>query len=298
MHTTLRPWLDLTRAHFAFVWPLLFCAGAVLAWQSYGGFSWASALVIAGIGFFGFETGMVLNDYVDRERDTRDINDALTRYWRPFHTRPLAEGHIAPRQARYLILGFFLLTVALILTLPAKNALAVGGIMLFSYAMEVFYQLKKRSQRFPVAQLLGRTDFALFPAAGYLAAGAPDLTALLIFLFFYPFAEAHLAVNDLADVVNDRAREMATVTVLYGERGTAHWILACTALHVIFASIFLVEAGTITRAGFVAGFVLLAIASLRILRSPDPGTALSVLPLVHVTMLVQIVSILLDAAAA
>ena len=64
--------------------------------------------------------------------------------------------------------------------------------LLFSYSVEVFYQVRKRKQRFPLAQLAGRTDFALFPVAGYLCIGNPDATALLYFLFFYPFAQAHL----------------------------------------------------------------------------------------------------------
>ena len=62
--------------------------------------------------------------------------------------------------------------------------------------VEYCYQTKKRHQTFPIAQVVGRTDLALFPVAGYLVRGSPDATALLCFLFFYPWALAHLAAND------------------------------------------------------------------------------------------------------
>ncbi len=79
--------------------------------------------------------------------------------------------------------------------------------MIYCYTIEVFYQIEKRqTQQFPFAQIIGRTDFALFPVAGYLCLGNPDLNAFLYFAFFYPFAMAHLGANDLIDVVNDRAQ--------------------------------------------------------------------------------------------
>ncbi len=90
---------DLTRAHFFFVWPLIFCSGLALAFQNYGGFSWGLVGRAALIGLLGFEAGLVLNDYVDREYDRRDVNGLLTRYWRPFGARPIPAGRISPRAA-------------------------------------------------------------------------------------------------------------------------------------------------------------------------------------------------------
>jgi 4-hydroxybenzoate polyprenyltransferase len=288
-----RAYVDLLRLHFAFAWPLLFCSGTVLAFAHYGGFSWAAFLTAALIGLLGFEAGMVLNDYVDRAYDRKDVEDRMTRYWRVFGTRPVAEGLIPPRHALLLFAALALSALALILTLPFPHSLFVAGIMVYSYAAEVFYQLKKRAQSFPVAQLLGRTDFALFPVAGYLAAGMPDTTALFYFLFFYPYALAHLGVNDLADLRNDLARGMQTIPVLYGVRGTPLWIAACTALHGIMAVLFAGALGPIPRAGLVAGFLLLLAANAIILRGGTPEAGMRALPLFHIAMVVYAGGILL-----
>lgn len=294
MYSSFRAWIDLTRAHFAWAWPLLFCSGLALAFQAYGGFSWTTTVTVALIGLFGFEGGMVLNDIVDRERDTRDIDPAMTRYWRLFGTRPLPLGLITPARAAVLILGFLLVTTALIFTLPPPHSLFVFAIMVCAYCAEIFYQLKKRCQTWPIAQLVGRIDFALFPVAGYLAAGLPDMTALLYFLFFYPFAEAHLAMNDLADIANDREREMASVTVLYGKHGTAVWILLTTIIHTVFAVLFATRLGWIARGGFLLGMLLLTTANIRIFRDRSPKTALAALPFFHVAMAVYAASIIAD----
>ncbi|KQC04526.1 MAG: prenyltransferase [Methanoculleus sp. SDB] len=294
MYSSLRAWIDLTRFHFAWAWPLLFCSGLALAYREYGGFAWTTTVTVALIGLFGFEGGMVLNDIVDRERDTRDIDPSMTRYWRLFGTRPLPLGLITPGRAAALVLGFLFVTTALIFTLPPPHSQLVFVIMVFAYCAEIFYQLKKRQQAWPIAQLVGRTDFALFPVAGYLAAGQPDTTALLYFLFFYPFAEAHLAVNDLADIANDRAREMASVTVLHGEHGTAVWILLATIIHAGFALLFAARLGWIARGGFLLGLLLLTMANVRIFQVESPKTALAQLPYFHVAMAVYAVSIIAD----
>ena len=103
--------------------------------------------------------------------------------------------------------------------------------MMYCYAIEIFYQEEKRKQTFPFAQFIGRTDFALFPVVGYLLIGKPDAYAILWFIFFYPFALAHLGVNDMVDIVNDRARGMNTIPVLYGIDKTAYWTAGFTAIH-------------------------------------------------------------------
>ncbi|MDG6257427.1 MAG: UbiA family prenyltransferase [Methanomicrobiaceae archaeon] len=290
----LRAYIDLLRLHFAFAWPLLFCSGLFLAFGAYRNFSWDYVLVAALIGLVGFEAGMVLNDYVDRVHDTRDVDRRFTRYWRVFGTRPVAEGLIAPRRALLLVAVLATIALALILTLPFPHSLFVAALMGYAYAAEVFYQVKKRSQRLPIAQLLGRTDFALFPVAGYLAAGMPDSTALLYFLFFYPYAQAHLGANDLADLKNDLARGMKTIPVLYGTEGTALWIAGFTVLHGIAALFFAGVLGLLARAALVGGFVLLLVASGIILRGRTPGAAMRALPCFHVAMMVYAGGIIAD----
>jgi 4-hydroxybenzoate polyprenyltransferase len=297
MRETIKAYLDLTRAHFAIVWPLLFVSGLVLAFENYGGFSWSLTIRAALIGLFGFTAGMVLNDYIDRERDKRDTEfDKLTRYWRPFGKRPIALGYIPARRALLLFLVLVALTLLLIGTLPFPHSLYVLTIMVYAYSMETFYQLKKRDQCYPVAQLLGRTDFALFPVAGYLCHGSPDTTVLLYFLFFYPFAMAHLGVNDLIDIQNDRARGMKTVTVFYGMRGSVYWVLGFSIVHIIMASLFLTRLGFVALAGFLLGFLVLAGANYLLIRGQSPEAGMKALPMFHGAMFIYIVSIILDFA--
>jgi 4-hydroxybenzoate polyprenyltransferase len=199
MNAAIRAYIDLFRLHFFFAWPVLFSSGYLLATMTYGGFSWPGLGRVALIGFFGFEGGLVLNDYIDRRYDCKDVDRSrLTKYWRLFGTRPIPDRLISPRIAAGLVIGLVIITAGLIMTLPAPHSIYVLLIMFYCYAIEIFYQEEKREQKHPFAQVIGRTDFALFPAAGYLVAGVPDSTVLLFFIFFYPFALAHLGAMTLS----------------------------------------------------------------------------------------------------
>ncbi len=286
MNATLRAYIDLTRLQFSFAWPLLFCSGYLLATVTYGGFAWFDLLRVALIGFFGFEAGLVLNDYIDREYDRKDIETGkLTKYWRIFGTRPIPAGLVSPRTAITLFLILAAIAACLIVTLPYPHSVYVLILMIYCFAIEIFYQEEKRNQKFPFAQLIGRTDFALFPVAGYLCLGSPDLNALLYFVFFYPFALAHLGANDLIDVVNDRARGMNTIPTMFSMNGTAYWIAGFTAVHVVTALIFMTRLGWIARIGIIAGVALLLYANAVILKEKSPDATLKVLPCFHVAMI-------------
>jgi 4-hydroxybenzoate polyprenyltransferase len=286
MNATIRAYIDLTRLQFFFAWPLLFGSGYMLATTVYGQFAWFDLVRVALIGLFGFEAGFVLNDYVDRNYDKKEVEaDKLTRYWRIFGTRPLTDGSIPPLHALVLFFGLAAVTAALILTLPSPHSLFVLLIMIYCYTIEVFYQIEKRQpQQFPFAQLIGRTDFALFPVAGYLCLGSPDLNAFLYFAFFYPFAMAHLGANDLIDVANDRARGMSTIPVLYDRERTAYWIAGFTVIHVMMAFLFMTRLGLISRYSIVAGLCLLVIANVVIVMNKTPEATLRVLPCFHIAM--------------
>jgi 4-hydroxybenzoate polyprenyltransferase len=291
---SLKAYMDLTRLHFFFVWPLLFCSGLFLSFPRYGGFSWLLVGKAALIALLGFEAGFVLNDYVDRELDGRDINPRLTRYWRPFGSRPLISGLVSPGNALTLFLILVAAASALVLTLPYPNSAYVLGIMAYSYAAEYFYQFKKRGQGAPIAQLIGRTDFTLFPVAGYLVNGRPDSVALLYFLFFYPFAQAHLGANDIIDVENDEARGLKTIPLLYGTRGAALWVLLFTVLHAGAAWLFIGVQGTVATYGIIVGLLLLLTANVLILRGKEPSDWLRALPLFHAAMLAYVASMIAD----
>ncbi|HUH79195.1 MAG TPA: UbiA family prenyltransferase [Methanoregula sp.] len=292
MRPRLRAYADLLRLQFSFAWPILFVSGYLLATSVYGGFSWTGIGRVALIGFFGFEAGFILNDYVDRDLDRRDVEKGkLTGYWRPFGSRPIAEGLIPASHARGLFILFTLIAAGLILTFPQPHSVYVLLIMLYSFTIEVFYQEEKRNQKFPFAQLIGRTDFALFPVAGYLVAGKPDLPAVLWFVFFYPFALAHLGANDLIDVKNDEARGMKTIPVLFGRKKNAYWIAGFSLIHGLAAILFMTRLGFIAQVGILAGLLLILYANSAILREKTPDATLRVLPCFHVAMILYAVCI-------
>lgn len=294
MKERLKAYLDLMRLHFFFVWPTLFCSGIFLAFQIHNIFSWS--LIVKGIliGFFGFEAGLILNDIVDRDIDKKEIEiDKLTKYWRVFGKRPIPEDLISYNSAVILFALFVALTTCLIITLPTPHSFYLLGVMIICYCLEYFYQIKKRKQKFPFAQLIGRIDFTLFPVAGYLSVALFDVNALLFAMFFYPLALVHLGINDIADVVNDQAKNMKTIPILYGIKGATYWVLIFSLLHYISATIFLNVLGTISLVGFSIGFILLAFVNYLILKGKSAIAGMKALPLFHVTMLIYAISIIL-----
>jgi len=295
VNESIKAYVDLMRLHFFFVWPTLFCAGLFLAFQYYNGFSWSLILRVVFIGFLGFEAGLVLNDIVDYTVDKKEVeSDKLTKYWRVFGERPLLQGLISPKKALIVFVLLVACTTLLIFTLPYPHSIYVLSIMIVCYCLEYFYQIKKRNQSFPFAQVIGRIDFTLFPVAGYLCVGSFDINALLFAFFFYPLALAHLGVNDISDVANDRAKDMKTIPVLYGMKGTSYWILFFSILHFAAAILFLTVLGLVAIIGFAVGFLLLSVGNYIILKGKSAVAGMKVLPIFHVTMLIYAISIILD----
>jgi 4-hydroxybenzoate polyprenyltransferase len=247
------------------------------------------------IGTLGFKAGFVLNDYVDKNIDRFDIDNTLTNYWRPFKERPITSGKISSKDAFWLLILLIGVTSVLIFTLPYPNSLYVFTIMLYCYSIEAFYQIKKRDQKYPIAQLLGRTDFTLFPAAGYLCYGHPNKT-VLFYMFFYPWTMVHPGLNDLIDLKNDRAKGIKSITVLYGIKGTKYWITGFFLLHLLTTTLFLKDLGVIDHYGFLAEFVLLAGSNLYLWKEKSYGAGMKILPLFYVTLAIYAISIILDFA--
>ena len=291
----MKAYVDLLRLHFFFVWPVLFCSGLFLGFQFYSGFSVVLVVQAALIGFFGFEAGLVLNDIVDSSIDKKEGEDKkLTKYWRVFGKRPLSEGLISRNNAVALFLLFVAITSVLIFTLPLPHSLYIFGIMWVCYGLECFYQFRKRRQSYPFSQLIGRIDFTLFPVAGFLVIGSPDINALLFALFFYPLAQAHLGINDIADVENDKAKGLKTIPILYGMKGTAYWILIFSILHIISAIAFLVVLGNVAIFGFAISFVLISIANFQIMKNKSSDAGMKALPLFHLSMLIYAITLILE----
>ena len=295
MRERLKAYMDLMRVHFFFVWPILFCAGLFLAFQYQDSFSWLLVIKVALIGFLGFEAGLILNDIVDGDIDKKEIEfDKLTRYWRVFGSRPISQGLITKRNAVVLFSALVAVTSILIFTLPIPQAFYVFGIMTVCYCLEVFYQIRKQKQNFPFAQLIGRIDFTLFPLAGYLCSGSPNVNVLLFGFFFYPLALAHLGVNDISDVANDRVKEIKTIPMLYGLKGTAYWILLFSIIHLVTTILFLNVLGTVALVGFTVGFSLIAVGNLIILKRKNADAGMKALPMFHVAMLIYAITIIIE----
>jgi 4-hydroxybenzoate polyprenyltransferase len=290
-----KAYLDLTRLHFFFVWPTIFCSGLFLAFQIHDGYSLSLIIRAIFIGFLGFEAGLVLNDIVDRDIDRKEIEtDKLTKYWRVFGQRPIPEDLISYKKALTLFIVLVAFTTTLILTLPFPHSIYLMSIMIICYSLEYFYQIKKRKQNFPFAQLIGRIDFTLFPIAGYLSVSLFDINALFFALFFYPLALVHLGINDISDVVNDCAKKMKTIPILYGINGATYWVLFFTLFHFVTATIFLNILGTVSLIGFSIGFILLAAVNYIILKGKSTISGMKALPLFHVTILIYSISIILE----
>jgi 4-hydroxybenzoate polyprenyltransferase len=295
MRENIKAYVDLMRLHFFFVWPTLFCSGLFLAFQFYNSFSWILLIKAALIGFLGFEAGLVLNDIVDRDLDKKDVEfDKLTKYWRIFGRRPISQGLITQKRALLLFALLVASTTILILTLSFPNSLYVLGIMLVCYSLEVFYQLKKRKEKFPIAQMIGRIDFTLFPIAGYLCIGNPDIKVLLFAFFFYPLAMAHLGVNDLIDVANDKARGLNTIPTMFGMKKTTYWILLFSIIHFAAATIFLTVLGNLALTGFALGLLLISIGNYIIIKGNSANSGMKALPMFHLAMLIYSLSIILE----
>jgi len=293
----IKAYIDLTRAHFAPVWPLLFVSGLMLAFRNEGVFSWELLILAIFIGLFGFEAGMVLNDIVDHNIDKKDTEDTLTNYWRPFKERPIPSGKVSLREAILVFVVLVAITVILILFVPYPNLIYIFIIMVYTYSMEVFYQMVKRKQKFPIAQILGRTDLLLFPIAGYLLFGQFNITIVYYLLFMYPWALAHLGANDLVDIENDQAKELKTITGLYGVKGNKIWVHSFSAIQIVTSAIFvLFDLGVVAIFGFAVSWILIVFANIIIARGTEAKSWLKALPMFHASLLVYILSIIIQSS--
>ncbi len=293
----IKAYIDLTRAHFAPVWPMLFVSGLMLAFRNGGVFSWELLILAIFIGLFGFEAGMVLNDIVDHNIDKKDTEDTLTNYWRPFKERPIPSGKVSFKEAVLVFAVLVVITVILILFVPYPNLIYIYIIMAYGYSMEIFYQMVKRKQKFPIAQILGRTDLLLFPIAGYLLFGQFNITIVYYLLFLYPWALAHLGANDIVDIENDKAKDLKTIAGLYGVKGNKIWVHLFSVIHLITSVIFAVfELGGVAIYGFAVSWILIVLANILIIRGKEAKDWLKALPMFHGSLLFYILSIIIQSA--
>jgi 4-hydroxybenzoate polyprenyltransferase len=240
---------------------------------------------------------MVLNDIVDHNIDKKDTENTLTNYWRPFKERPIPSGKVSFREAIMVFVVLVAITAILILFVPYPNLIYIYIIMVYAYSMEMFYQMVKRKQKFPIAQILGRTDLLLFPIAGYLLIGQFNITIVFYLLFMYPWALAHLGANDLVDIENDQAKELKTIAGLYGVKGNKIWVHIFSAVHVLTSVLFVIfDLGTPAIFGFAISWILIILANILINRGKEAKDWLKALPMFHASLLIYILSMIIDSA--
>lgn len=163
--------------------------------------------------------------------------------------------------------------------------------------MEVFYQMVKRKQKFPIAQILGRTDLLLFPIAGYLLFGQFNITIVYYLLFMYPWALAHLGANDLVDIENDEAKGLKTIAGLYGVKGNKIWVHSFSAIQLITSAIFvLFDLTGVAIYGFAVSWALIIFANFKIMKGKEAKDWLKALPMFHASLLVYILTVIIQSA--
>ena len=112
-------------------------------------------------------------------------------------------------------------------------------------------------------------------------------------LFLYPWAQAHLGLNDLGDYDNDRAKNLKTITILYGIKGNVKWIAYFTLIQIGFAILLLFsKLGFIALIGFILSFILLITANITLFKNQTSNTAIKMLPRYHASLLIYILSII------
>jgi len=105
---------------------------------------------------------------------------------------------------------------------------------------------------------------------------------------------AHLGVNDLIDVANDKARGLNTIPTMFGMKGTTYWIFLFSIIHFAAAAIFLTALGNLALAGFTIGLLLITIGNFTILKGKSANSGMKALPLFHLAMLIYSISIILE----
>jgi 4-hydroxybenzoate polyprenyltransferase len=126
--------------------------------------------------------------------------------------------------------------------------------------------------------------------------GTPSVNVLLFGFFFYPLALAHLGVNDISDVANDQVKELRTIPLMYGLKGTTYWIVFFSILHLVATIFFLNVLGTVAIIGFAFGFSLIAAGNIIVLKGKSASSGMKALPMFHVAMLIYAITIILEYA--
>ena len=111
--------------------------------------------------------------------------------------------------------------------------------------------------------------------------------------FLYPWAQAHLGINDLGDYENDKVKNLKTITMLYGIKGNVKWIAYFTLINIGFAFLLVIfKLGMIALIGFSLSFIILTTTNITLIKNQTSNTAIKLLPRYHASLLIYILSII------
>jgi len=98
-------------------------------------------------------------------------------------------------------------------------------------------------------------------------------------------------------VKNDQAKNLKTITILYGLNGNIKWIVIFSLIHLFIAPFFVVfEMGAIAFIGFTFAWGAIVIANVLIIKGKDSKSGLRALFLFHGSLLIYVLSIIIDSS--
>jgi protoheme IX farnesyltransferase len=209
---SLADWVALTKPKIS-----LLNVGSAISCFVLGGGGAVGAVLLAAAGYLASGGASALNNYLDRDIDSRRTSE-----------RPVPSGRITPRQA--LAVGIIMSASSLTASLLLFNALTATMILmgLLSYVMVYTIILKRRSE---LNIVIGGAAGSFPPLAGWAAAtGTIGLEAVLLALLVFLWTPGHfwaLAIRAEADY---RAAELPMLPVTRGPEKTITALATSNAL--------------------------------------------------------------------
>jgi len=96
---------------------------------------------------------------------------------------------------------------------------------------------------------------------------------------------------------NDEAKELKTIAGLYGVKGNKIWVHSFSAVQLITSAIFVfLDLGVVAIIGFAFSWLLIIVANIKIMRGKEAKDWLKALPMFHASLLIYILSIIIQSA--
>ncbi len=214
---SLADWVALTKPKIS-----LLNVGSAVSCFVLGGGGAVGAVLLAVAGYLASGGASALNNYLDRDIDSR---------MRRTSERPVPSGRITPRQA--LIVGSIMSATSLVASLLLFNALTAAMILLglLSYVLVYTVFLKRRSA---LNIVIGGVAGSFPPLAGWAAAtGAIGLEAALLALLVFLWTPGHFWALAIRAETDYRLAGLPMLPVTRGVEKTTTAIATSNALMLV-----------------------------------------------------------------